>query len=300
VRVAFTGVSAFPITPLTEDSVDYDAFGDIVLALSRVGVDSIGALGSTGSYPYLSEDERAEAAQIAVQAAAGTPVIVGVGALTTSGVIGNVEAAQAAGAAGVLLSAMTYQPLTEDELFGLYADVNAATGIPIVVYDNPRTTQTTFSDATLVRIAELEHVASIKLPGNADSSAMTARYQWLRHHVPADVSLGVSGDAFATDALLGGADVWYSVLAGTLPQPIVDIVAAVRGGDSAAARAADGTLQPMWSVFAEHGSYRVSAYLNQRLGLTDTVPLRRPIRPLTSTACAEVDAALATITGTNT
>lgn len=40
-----------------------------------------------------------------------TPVFVGVGALRISQVLANVEAAEQAGAAGVLLAPMTYQPL---------------------------------------------------------------------------------------------------------------------------------------------------------------------------------------------
>lgn len=80
---SFTGLSAFPLTPLTRDAVDEGAFGGLVRRLAAAGVDSITALGSTGSYAYLSPEERAGVARLAVANAGDVPVFVGVGALRT-------------------------------------------------------------------------------------------------------------------------------------------------------------------------------------------------------------------------
>lgn len=44
----FTGLSAFPLTPTDESGVDEKAFAGLVARLAEAGVDSIGALGSTG------------------------------------------------------------------------------------------------------------------------------------------------------------------------------------------------------------------------------------------------------------
>ena len=54
----FTGLSAFPLTPLANDAVDEHAFVHLIERLSEAKVDSITALGSTGSYAYLSGEER--------------------------------------------------------------------------------------------------------------------------------------------------------------------------------------------------------------------------------------------------
>ena len=48
-----SGLSAFPLTPLRDDAVDEAAFVGLVERLVDAGVDSIAALGSTGSYLYL-------------------------------------------------------------------------------------------------------------------------------------------------------------------------------------------------------------------------------------------------------
>lgn len=86
----FTGLSAFPLIPLQDDAVDEASFIDLVQRLATAGVDSITALGSTGSYAYLSPDERGRVARLTVDQAGDTPVIVGVGALRTSDVLAHV------------------------------------------------------------------------------------------------------------------------------------------------------------------------------------------------------------------
>jgi 4-hydroxy-tetrahydrodipicolinate synthase len=87
----FTGLSVFPLTPLNEHRIDEGAFGHLVDRLASAQVDSITALGSTGSYAYLTREERARVARVAVEHAGEVPVIVGVGALRTTHVLELVE-----------------------------------------------------------------------------------------------------------------------------------------------------------------------------------------------------------------
>ena len=56
---AFRGLSAFPITPADAcGRVDTEALGRLLERLHAAGVDSIGLLGSTGGYMYLTREER--------------------------------------------------------------------------------------------------------------------------------------------------------------------------------------------------------------------------------------------------
>ena len=54
--IRLAGLSAFPLTPLRGDVVDERAFAGLVERLTAAGVDSITALGSTGSYAYLTPE----------------------------------------------------------------------------------------------------------------------------------------------------------------------------------------------------------------------------------------------------
>lgn len=278
----FTGLSAFPLTPLRDDRVDEAAYAGLAGRLRDAGVDSITALGSTGSYAYLSREERRTVAEIAVAEAGDVPVIVGIGALRTSQVQALAEDAQQAGAAGVLLAPMTYQSLTEDDVFGLYEDVTAGLSVPLVVYDNPGTTHVTFTTDLYARIAKLPNVASIKIPGvPTDADAAIAHVAAIRAALPAHVTIGVSGDAFAATGLNAGCDAWYSVIGGTLPGPALAITRAAQAGLAADSTRASDRLAPLWGLFAEFGgSLRVVAAIAEHLGLAPARSLPRPIRGL--------------------
>src|SRR5690606_18819193 len=127
-------------------------------------VDSICVLGSTGNYAYLERSERRRVTELAVASAGEVPLMVGISSLRTAGVLALAEDAQRAGAGAVLLAPMSYQPLTADEVFGLYRDVTRVLSVPLVVYDNPGTTRFAFSDELHAEIAQLPNVRSIKIP----------------------------------------------------------------------------------------------------------------------------------------
>ncbi|WP_147918109.1 dihydrodipicolinate synthase family protein [Ruania zhangjianzhongii] len=285
----FTGLSAFPLTPLHDDILDESAYAGLIDRLVGAGVDSITALGSTGSYLYLDRDERRRAARIAVEHAGDVPVVVGIGALRTSRVQALAADAQEAGATAVLLAPVTYQSLTDDDLVGLFEDVNAELSVPLVAYDNPSTTHVTFTDDLYARITALPHVASIKIPGvPADPDDAAARVSTIRERIPSGVTLGVSGDPAAATGLNAGCDAWYSVIAGTLPAPALTITRAALSGDHDAATRESQRLRPLWGLFAQYGSYRVTAAIAEHLGLVRESPLPLPIRGLPASARARV------------
>ncbi|WP_338498902.1 dihydrodipicolinate synthase family protein [Streptomyces sp. SJL17-4] len=289
----FHGLSAFPLTPTDEDGIDTTAYAALVARLATAGVDSVGALGSTGGYAYLTREERAHALKIAVDAADGTPVMAGIGALRTSHVLTLAEDAQKAGASAVLLAPMTYQPLTEDEVFGLYEDVTRELSVPLCVYDNPGTTRVQFSDELHGRIAQLPNVGSIKIPGVPDDPAQAKdRIDALRALIPDTVTIGVSGDWMAAHGLNAGCDVWYSVLGGTFPLTTLALTRAAQAGDAASATELSDSLEPLWALFRRHGSLRVMSAAASHLGLTGEPNLPRPLRGLDEAARQDVAEAL--------
>ncbi|WP_243858889.1 dihydrodipicolinate synthase family protein [Actinomyces sp. ZJ308] len=279
----FAGLSAFPLTPLRDDVVDERAFVGLVERLTAAGVDSITALGSTGSYAYLTPTERARVARLAVEHAGPTPVFIGVGDLRTSRVLAHVDSAQEAGAAGILLAPMTYQPLTDDDVLGLFRTVADHTDLPVIVYDNPGTTHFTFTTELYARIAEIPGVASIKIPGvPVDPTAAREYVATIRAAIPGHVTIGVSGDALAATGLNAGCDAWYSVIGGTLPVPALSITRASQAGRVWEAAAESQRLAPLWDLFTElGGSLRVTAVIAEHLGLVPPSCLPLPIRGLT-------------------
>lgn len=285
----FTGLSAFPLTPLDDDRFDERAHAGLITRLVEAGVDSICALGSTGSYAYLDRDERRRVARATVRSAEGTPVIIGIGALRTSHVRALAEDAQEAGAAGVLLAPMSYQTLTEDEVFELYEDVTADLSLPLVVYDNPGTTHFKFSLELYARIAALPNVAAIKIPPvPLDPAAAREHVAAIHRMVPEHVRIGVSGDGTAATGLNAGCRTWFSVVGGTVPGTAVPLTRAAQQGADQSAVAESVRLQPLWDLFAAHGSLRVAAAIAEQLGLVAPHCLPRPVQGLTAAQRAQV------------
>ena len=275
-------MSAFPLTPLANDQVDEHAFVHLIERLVEASVDSITVLGSTGSYAYLTAQERATVARLAVQRASGIPVFVGIGALRTSQVLENIDHAEAAGASGLLLAPMSYQPLTQGDVFELFRAVSRHTELPVIVYDNPGTTHFTFTTELYASIARLPGVASIKIPGVPQVlEEAQARVRAIRAAVPDRVTIGVSGDALAATGLNAGCDTWYSVIGGTLPEPALRITRAAQQGDAKLAAALSDQLAPLWGLFSEFGgSLRVIAAIAEYLSLAPKRCLPLPIQGL--------------------
>lgn len=287
----FTGLSAFPITPATPDGRVIEA--DLRAILRRIaagGADSVGLLGSTGTYMFLDRDERRRAVAVAVETLAETPVIVGVGALRTDQARALAKDASAEGAAGLLLAPVSYTPLTGEEVFRHFAAVAEATDTPIVIYNNPSTTNFTFQPDLVARLADaIPSIAAIKLPlPKGDIAADLKRY---RDAAPR-LAIGYSGDWGCKDGLLAGADAWFSVSAGLFPERAADLAAAARRGDRAEADRLDAAFAPLWAVFKAVGGMRAMYAAANHLGLTQAQP-PLPILPLEGELRTKLVAAIA-------
>jgi 4-hydroxy-tetrahydrodipicolinate synthase len=186
---------------------------------------------------------------------------------------------------------VSYQPLTDDEVLGLFEDVTAELSVPLCVYDNPATTRFSFSDELHARVADLPGVSAIKIPGAVGERA-AVRIAALRAVVPAHVSIGVSGDEFAAAGLSAGADAWFSVLGGLFPEPALAITRAAASDDPGTAAALSQRLEPLWALFRRCGSVRVVATAAAVLGLTDEPNLPLPLRALPAAERRELEAAL--------
>ncbi|MBD8480175.1 dihydrodipicolinate synthase family protein [Pseudomonas coleopterorum] len=292
----FKGLSAFPLTPLRDGKVDENAFVGLIENLVSVKVDSIGALGSTGSYAYLNREERRLAAQLAVAAAGDVPVIVGIGAVATRDALLLAEDAQAAGASALLLPPVSYQALRADEVFELYETVAHRVSLPLVVYDNPGTTHFQFTDELHGRIAALPNIASIKIPAvPADPAQASARVASLRAVIPGHVSIGVSGDAAAVNGLNAGCELWYSVMGGLFPRTARALVQASRSEQSERGLEESARLEPLWALFREYGSLRVIATAAEVLGHAAANCLPLPLKGLDGPSTQRVAQVLKTL-----
>ncbi|KKZ86090.1 dihydrodipicolinate synthase [Rhizobium phaseoli Ch24-10] len=247
--------------------------------MCEAGVASIGLLGSTGIYAYLTREERLRAVMAAAECVAGRiPLIVGAGALRTDHAVGLARDAESAGADALLLAPVSYTPLTQEEAYQHFLAVAKATKLPVCIYNNPGTTHFTFSRELLQRLCDIETIKAVKMPLPADGD-LPGELAALREKT--GLAIGYSGDWGAADALLCGADAWYSVIGGLLPRTALGLTRAAMAGDVDEARRLDKLFEPLWQTFKAFGSIRVVYMLLEHLSLA-RAELPRPLLPLKS------------------
>lgn len=286
----FTGLSAFPLTPIIASKVDEKGFSHILSRLTAARVNSMGILGSTGSYGYLTREQRRRVATLAIQHAGNIPVMVCIGSVSTDAILQLADDAQAAGASALLLPAVSYQSLRDEEVFSLFETVTRHVSIPVCIYDNPGTTHFTFTDELHGHLSSLEGIRSVKIPGvPKHPAAAIERVNALRQHLRPGVTIGISGDADAGRGLNAGCEVWYSVCGGLFPETAKQITEAAAAQDHQRVTTLTTRLEPLWSLFRKHGgSLRVIAAAAGVLGFTDTDCLPRPLQPLSAGDIADV------------
>ena len=270
--------------------MDEKGFSHILSRLTEARVDSLGILGSTGSYAYLTREQRRRIATLAKQHAGEIPVMVCVGAVSTDAILHLSDDAQAAGADALLLPAVSYQSLRDEEVFALFETVTRHVSVPVCIYDNPGTTHFTFTDELHGLLSSLEGIHSVKIPGVPDNPAAAAeRVDALRQHLRPGVTIGISGDAYAGLGLNAGCEVWYSVCGGLFPVTAKQITEAAAANDHERVTTLTTRLEPLWALFRKHrGSLRVIAAAAGVLGLTDTDCLPRPLQPLSVGDIADI------------
>lgn len=251
----FTGLSAFPITPLTsEGEVITGDLAGLARRIEAGGADSVGLLGSTGTYMFISRTERRRAVAAVVEAVSAIPVIVGVGAMRTDEAIALARDAADEGASALLMAPVSYAPLVDEEVYRHFVAVASATDLPLCIYSNPGTTKFTFSPELVARLSAVPTIAAIKLPLPATN--LPADLAAFRAAAPG-LSIGYSGDWGCKDALLAGADCWFSVAGGLFPKTASALTRAAVAGDAAEANRLDASFAGLWDLFRAHGSLRL-------------------------------------------
>jgi len=267
--------------------VDAAGVRQLVRRLVEAKVDSIGLLGSTGTYAYLTRAERRRAIEAAVDEAGGAvPVMAGVGALRTDDAVALARDAKAAGAGAGLLAPVSYTPLVDEEVFVHFQTVAGESGLPICIYNNPGVTHFSFSAELIQRLAGVPGVVAVKNPA-PPADQVAAHLADLRGRVPASFSLGYSADANCAEAMLAGGDAWHSVVGGMFPAVALALCRAAQSGDPVETRRLNARLEPLWRLFRELTGLRLAYAAANVLGLTSAQP-PRPILPLSEAAQARV------------
>jgi 4-hydroxy-tetrahydrodipicolinate synthase len=163
---SFRGSYTVAVTPFTEgdQQVDVEALRGYLDWQLDVGVPGIIVLGTTGEFLTITEDERALIVETTVQHINGRiPVLVGAMNAYTPVAVRNSTSAEELGADGLMILPPYYYTPTDDEIFGYYKAISEAVSIPIMLYNNPVTSNVDMSAGLVARLTKaFENVRYIK------------------------------------------------------------------------------------------------------------------------------------------
>src|SRR5262245_12230997 len=238
-----TGVIPITATPFERaGQVDEASIATLVEFEARCGVHGLNVLGIMGEAHKLSESERCRVAQLFVNCAAGRfPIVVGTSHAGTAVSIELSQAAEAAGAAAVMLAPPTGLRGAA-AILAHYRAVAGAIGIPVVVQDEPVTTGVIMSPELLVRIAaEVPACRYVKLEEAPTPTKITAMRRLSRGD-RVRIFGGQNGMYFYEELSRGAVGIMTGV---AVPDLLVRIFTAFERGDRAGAAA----------LFDRHASY---------------------------------------------
>lgn len=247
--VDWQGVFPAVTTQLREDlSIDLADTQRVVDDLIRDGVTGVIALGTVGENNSLDYDEKVSVLSAIVEVVNGrVPVITGVSEYDTRRAVRYAQAAEMAGADGLmLLPPMVYVPKPH-ELVAHFAGVAHGTGLPIMLYNNPPAYRTIIDREVLEQLVDVPNIVAVK-----ESAPDTRRFTDFRNAFGDRYILFAGLDDVALEGLYLGARGWVSGLTNAFPKESVELVAAFGRGDHAKAMEIYRWFMPLLHLDAEH------------------------------------------------
>jgi 4-hydroxy-tetrahydrodipicolinate synthase len=231
--VNFGRVITAMITPFSEDGrVDYGIAEKLAAHLVDHGSDGLVVCGTTGESPTLTWEEEYELFRVVQQAVSGkAKVIAGTGSNSTREAIAATQKAAKLGLDGSLQVVPYYNKPPQEGLYQHFKAIAESTPeLPIMLYNIPGRTGQGLQLETIIRLAELPNIVSIK-----EASGSLDQASEIRRATPPNFSI-YSGDDSLTMPLLavGGAGV-VSVASHLVGSQLQQMILAFEAGQVQAA-----------------------------------------------------------------
>lgn len=265
----FTGIWVALVTPFSDGEVDHPALRKLVRHYAEAGVSGLVALGTTGEAAALDQLEQQAVVHTVLDAAAGLPVIVGLGGNHSGQLHQNLLQFSERNIAGFLIPAPYYVRPSQQGIIDHFTRLADASPVPLVLYDIPYRTGVQIELQTLLTLAAHPQIQAVK-----DCSGSIATTQALIADGRLQVLAGEDINIF--NCLCMGGSGAISAAAHVSPQRFVALYRAVVEQRLHDARAIFRELAPLIRLmFAEPSPGPVKALLAQQGWIRDE--LRAPM-----------------------
>jgi 4-hydroxy-tetrahydrodipicolinate synthase len=256
------GVNVALVTPFTKDSIDEDAFRNLIQYCKEQGVNGIVPCGSSGEFTSMTFKEKKRAIEIAVDESYSMNVIAGTGDTSTKKTIAMTQTADDIGADACLVVTPFYMKPGDKGLFEHYAVLEESVDIPIALYNIPSLTGVVLPWQVVEDLAELEGIIGIK-----DSSGDMSYIMTLLEKVSSHMQVICGWDEIVLPALAAGVDGMILASANIIGDHWVRIYEAMKTNNIEKAVTMQRKIQKLTRLICASGALGTKAALNY-LGVT--------------------------------
>ena len=227
------GVFPALTTKFTEDdALDFDAMAEHLEFQLEAGVHGIIILGSLGENSTLSAAEKRDLMRFFARELGGrVPLLACVAECATTEALDLVRAGETAGVDGFMVLPPMRYPSDRVETLGWFRDMEAATNLPLMLYNNPVAYGTDLLPEDFAELAEHDGFVAIK-----ESSADPRRMPAIRRLCGDRYALFCGVDDLALECFAVGAVGWVAGLVVAFPRETVRLYELMTAGEWDAAR----------------------------------------------------------------
>ena len=276
----FKGSAVAIVTPFKkeDESINYDAFADIIDYQIDHGSDAIVVCGSTGEAATMTEQEHLDACRFCIEHTKGrVPVIGGTGSNRTQTAIDLSKEVAGYGADGLLLISPYYNKGTQEGVYKHFKMVaDAVPGTPVILYNVPSRTGSNVLPSTVARLVkDVPNIVGIK-----EASGNISQIVKLMSICDGNIELYSGNDDQVVPLLsMGGLGV-ISVVANVAPEAMHDMCQKFFDGDVAGAAKIQREIEELFELlFCEVNPIPVKKAVDL-MGF-NAGPLRMPLTEMT-------------------
>ena len=255
-KPVFRGVATALITPMTEEGIDFEAFGRVIDWQIEQGINALVIAGTTGEGSTLTDEEHKKAIRFSVKRIAGrVPVIAATGSNDTQYALELSKCACEDGADALLVVTPYYNKATQKGLIKMYTTLADASTKPLILYNVPSRTGINIEPATYAALADHPNIAGIKeANGNISKIVETAAL------VNGKMDIYSGNDDQVIPILSMGGQGVISVLSNIMPARTVEMCNRFFQGDVAGSAALQREFLPLINaLFCEVNPIPVNA-----------------------------------------
>ena len=237
----FSGVCTALVTPFLKYTVNYPMLEQLLRRQYDAGIRALVICGTTGESATLTDEEKLTMFRYAKKSGPeDLRIIAGTGSNSTAHAIALSQAAQDAGADGLLVVSPYYNKATPEGLYLHYAAIASSVQIPVILYNVPSRTGVDIPVEVYRRLSKIPNIAGVK-----EASSDIRKIARIRSQCPDHFTVWCGNDDLAVAAMALGAKGLISVVSNIEPEITGSMIGAALDGDFDTATALQLSLLPL-------------------------------------------------------